>query len=154
MIFSFVEISAVSKRRTPNPKRRILSLEACPEQWDTLGEWADSVKYKGNPVHKKNPGDFALEPPSCPRQGKTLCDGAEVFSYEAAVNLLRTGVVRGLVSEQRRNGWPQNIWAVAPNGVCVEAMLDNRETGTYHGYPMLSDDPLCAEIFRRWAQYE
>jgi hypothetical protein len=32
----------------------------------------------------------------------------------------------------------------------IEAMLDNEQQGTYHGYPMLSDDPLADEVRRRW----
>jgi hypothetical protein len=57
---------------------------------------------------------------------------------------------KGLVSVQERNGWPQNVWAVAANGVPVEAMLENQEIGTYHGYPMLTGDPLRDEVLRRW----
>ena len=64
--------------------------------------------------------------------------------------MLRRGVELGLISEQDRNGWPQNIWGVAGNGVAVEAMLENPELGTYHGYPMTSDDPLEDEVRLRW----
>lgn len=59
---------------------------------------------------------------------------------------------RGLVSAQQRNGWPQNVWAVADNGVELEAQLDNENQGSYHGYPLQASDPLCAEVQVRWRQ--
>lgn len=57
----------------------------------------------------------------------------------------------GLVSVQVRNGWPQNAWAVAKNGLALEGMLENSETGAYHGYPMLAIDPLIDDVLARWA---
>ena len=52
---------------------------------------------------------------------------------------------------QERDGWPQNVWAMAANGVAVEAMLENPLTGRYHGYPMLESDPLADEVRERWS---
>jgi len=40
--------------------------------------------------------------------------------------------------------------AVADNGVPLEAMLENAETGAYHGYPMLPIDPLVEDVRTRW----
>ena len=134
------------RKRKVNPKRRILR---SPQPTD-LARWAKRARYVGNPDHKRNPGDFGLDPPSSPRVGKTLCDGAGVFQLKEAQSLLRQGIEKGLVSEQMRNGWPQNIWSVAPNGTPLEAMLDNQTEGTYHGYPMLSDDPLAATVLELW----
>ncbi len=51
---------------------------------------------------------------------------------------------------QERNGWPQNVWAAHQGRIPLEAMLENPETGTYHGYPMLSYDPLYHEVLKRW----
>lgn len=73
-----------------------------------------------------------------------------MFTRKEAQRLLRHGIEKGLVSEQTRNGWPQNIWSVAQNGTALEAMLDNQTEGTYHGYPMLSDDPLAATVLELW----
>lgn len=67
-----------------------------------------------------------------------------------AQSLLREGAHRGLISVQERGGWPQNVWAIAANGVAVEAMLENPLTGQYHGYPMLESDPLADEVRERW----
>jgi hypothetical protein len=66
------------------------------------------------------------------------------------MRLLRTGAKLGLVSIREENGLPQNIWAVSPNGIPLEAQLDNIETATYHGYPMGPGDPLATEVLNRW----
>jgi hypothetical protein len=140
-------------RRTPSPKREIRTSNPSDKAFvERLKIMAETVTYGGNPEHKRNPGDFGLDPPSLPRQGKTLCDGASIFSRADALSLLREGISRGLVSKQQRGDWPQNIWAVTSSGMALEAMLENRVTGTYHGYPLLDDDPLTTQIFERWSQ--
>jgi hypothetical protein len=137
-------------RRTPNPKRRIQPIPTTSESRARLEDLAERVSYGGNPEHKRNPGDFGLQPPSYPRQGKSLCDEAAIFTRAEALGLLQQGVRRGLVSVQERQGWPQNVWAVAPNSIPLEAMLENPAAGAYHGYPMLEDDPLADEVLERW----
>ncbi len=138
-------------RRKFNPKRRL-----CAPAGNDAARVADllhlsqKVRYGGNPDHKRNPGDFDLNPPSNPRTSKTLCDDAGIVTRAEADRVLRRGVAQGLISEQERNGWPQNVWGIADNGVAVEAMLENPELGTYHGYPMTSDDPLEEEVRLRW----
>ena len=144
------ETNAMKKRTTANPKRRLRAAPVVGGDLLRLAALAAEAVYGGNPEHKRNPGDFRLSPPSLPRPGKTLCDGAQVFARAQAETLLREGLRRGLVSVQERNGWPQNVWAVAENDVPVEAMLENQERGVYHGYPMLSDDPLREEVLQRW----
>jgi hypothetical protein len=106
--------------------------------------------YSGNPEHKRSPGDFGLRPPSAPRPAKTLCDAAGISTREKAVSCLREGSRRGVVSEREIDGWPKNIWAVTEKGVALEAQRD--ASGSYHGYPMPTADPMQAEILRRWAQ--
>jgi len=44
---------------------------------------------------------------------------------------------------------PPYVWSVK-DGIALEAMLENPELGTYHGYPMPVDDPLADEILKRW----
>lgn len=135
------------KRRTQfNDKRRIR--ESC-ESID-LERLALQVQYGGNPEHKRNPGDFGLTPPSLPRPDKELCDSVEVFSRAQARDLLRRGIRRGLISEQMRGEFPQNVWSVSQGGIPLEAQLENRTTGTYHGYPMPLTDPFRDEVVRRW----
>jgi hypothetical protein len=111
------------------------------------------VHYTGNGEHKRNPGDFDLPPPLGPRPGKTLCDGTSIFQRRVALHLLREGIRRGLVSEQARGSYPQNVWAVSDAGIALEAQLDNRETGSYHGYPMREDDAFREKVMVKWRAY-
>lgn len=67
---------------------------------------------------------------------------------------MRGGVLEGLISDQRRGGFPQNIWAVTSNEIPFEAQLDNQETGTYHGYPMPEADPFREVVLRAWRANE
>jgi len=137
----------IRKRRVFNPGRTIA--EKADDVFN-LSSLIDVLRYGGNPEHKMNPGDFGLSPPSSPRQGKTLCDKASVFTRNEALELLREGVRCGLVSMQARNGFPQNRWTVAANGVPVEAQLENAVLGVYHAYPLQDIDPMYAEILNIW----
>jgi hypothetical protein len=110
----------------------------------------DQLRYGGNPEHKKNPGDFDLTPPSIPRVGKSLCDAVGIFSRQVALELLKAGMLKGLVSERYNGKWPQNIWSVTEDGHPLEAQLENPATGAYHGYPMPQSDPLAAEVLDQW----
>jgi hypothetical protein len=134
-----------------NPKRRI---RPQPVDKALLEALAKKVRYGGNPEHKRNPGDFGLDPPSSPRTDSTLCDVTGIFERSKALLLLREGVCRGLISIQERDGLPQNIWAVSEGGIPLEAQLENQATATYHGYPMPPGDPLGPEIVKRWESYE
>lgn len=118
-----------------------------------LSELADRVSYGGNPEHKKNPGDFGLTPPSDPRQAKSLCDVAHIFSRKEALDLLRQGITKGLVSDREEQGWPKNVWSVTNDGIPLEAQLENAQIGCYHGYPMPDSDPLASEVIFRWRQH-
>ena len=109
-----------------------------------------SFRYSGNPEHKSNPGDFGLNPASGPRPSKTLCDQVEIYSRAKAVNLLRAGLRSGTFSEQERDGWPQNVWAVTEKGEPLEAQLEGE--GVYHGYPMPEADPFREKILSRWTR--
>jgi hypothetical protein len=79
--------------------------------------------------------------------GKTLCDNVGIFSRSAALDLLRDGFRRGLVSRQQRDGWPQNVWAITPAGEPLEAQLEGN--GVYHGYPMPENDPFRGVVLKR-----
>jgi hypothetical protein len=108
------------------------------------------VRYRGNPEHKRDPGDHGLPPPLGPRPGKTLCDQAQIFTHSEALRLLREGFQRGTFSVQERNGWPQNVWAVTGTGEPLEAQLEG--DGVYHGYPMPEADPFRETVIRRWSE--
>ncbi len=102
---------------------------------EELSRLADQVSYTGNPEHKEKPGDFGLTPPVQPRPDKSKCDWVGIFDRSIALQRLRAGVLRGLVSQQVRGTFPQNLWAVTAEGHRVEAELEGSTAGTYHGYP-------------------
>ena len=133
-------------RRRYNPKRAISEGLAEVDRQ----RLREKVEYGGNPEHKRNPGDFDLNPPASPRPDKTLCDEVEIFSRDSALELLRRGIDRGLVSQVAAGGWPQNIWSVTENGHPMEAQLENRDKGTYHGYPMPEGDAFRDVVLDRW----
>jgi len=140
----FTDLGMARTRVNSKPKFKVGLDAGC------LKELSSRVKYTGNSAHNRNPGDFGLDQVSSPRPDKTLCDGAQIFEKEVASNLLKEGVLRGLVSEQSRNGFPQQIWAVSSNGIPLEAQLENQEQGTYHGYPLQSSSPLWDLVIERW----
>lgn len=133
-----------------NPKRKLLTPAQVQARMDEFGKLADRARYGGNPEHKKNPGDFGLTPPSDPRQGKSLCDAANIFKRAEAESLLRAGLRKGLVSDRMAGEWPKNVWSVTDEGFAMEAQLENPDLGTYHGYPMPETDPLSREVILRW----
>ncbi|MEW6262722.1 MAG: hypothetical protein AB1641_06550 [Thermodesulfobacteriota bacterium] len=55
-----------------------------------------------------------------------------------------------MISQNEENGFPQNIWAVTDDGQPLEAQLENREQGVYHGYPVPENDPFREVILAGW----
>lgn len=101
----------MKKRRSghTNAKRQI---QADVPQED-LSRLAKAITYGGNPEHKSDPGRFRLQPPSVPRLDKALCDPTGVRTPTKARSILRSGIMKGLVSVQWRGDYPQNIWRVS-----------------------------------------
>jgi len=111
----------MKRRNDYNPKRRIReSVDAV-----FISKLIESVRYDGNPEHKRNPGDFGLTPPRQPKPDKTLCDNVNIASRSEAERLLKVGVKNKLISVRERSGFPQNIWAVTDGGHPLEAQLEN-----------------------------
>jgi hypothetical protein len=134
------------KRKAFNPKRRIEGFV----ELAVLNDLLATVKYgAGNPEHKRSKVSPDLES-SGARPYKTQCHEAAIEGLSVARELLREGVRQGLISCQKRDKFPQNIWAVTTDGVPLEAQLENQGQGTYHGYPMPSIDPFADEILKRW----
>jgi hypothetical protein len=75
---------------------------------------------------------------------------AALSKREQAIRLLKEGIRKGLVSEQIRSGFPQNVWAVTEDGIALEAQLENAGSGTYHGYPLPEDDPFREKVIEKW----
>jgi hypothetical protein len=140
-----------ARRKSFNPKH---SFAGAPSE-DDIKRWLAKVCYGGNPEHKKNPGDYGLTPPSIPRPDKTLCDLAGIFNRAQALQLLKDGIQKGLISQQTRGGFPQNVWAVCKvnnQDIALEAQLENAGNGTYHGYPLPEDDAFREKVLHRWNQ--
>jgi hypothetical protein len=135
-------------RRSYNPKRA-LTVKLPQAELIAL---ANEIAYGGNPEHKRDPGDFGLTPPSTPRGDKTICDEAGIRLRSEALSILRSGVLKGLISRQKSGRFPQNVWAVTGDGSVFEARIENPETGTYHGYPIPGDDPFRDVVFRAWSR--
>lgn len=140
--------------RPIQPRQKFNSKRQMQETCDAaeLDSLALCVEYGGNSAHKRDPGDFDLLPPAQPRPDETLCDAAGITTRAEALQLLREGVSRGLISRQTRGDFPQNVWAVTKEGFPMEAQLDNQVQGTYHGYPMPSTDDFRDEVLKRWNQ--
>ena len=114
---------------------------------------AAKVQYRGNPKHKRNPGNFGLTPPAQALPGATLCDDSGVCSRQEATALLRDGAMLGLVDVHETNGWPRMIWSVRQHDHMVfEARLENRQQGHYHGYPMHEDNPFRADLIAAYRE--
>jgi len=134
-----------------NPKRRLRSWTGNRGDKAYADSLAKSVRYTGNPQHKRDPGDFKLTPPAAPRANATLCDDAGILKKTAAIRLLRDGARKGLVDGRKETGYPFLIWAVR-DGVAFEAQLENADKGEYHGYPMPLSDPLRPAILKADAE--
>ena len=144
----------MSARPSRNPRKfnnnRKICRDCNPEK---LAQLANLVDYSGNQAHKrKKLGDFGLIPPAVARPYKTLCDGVGIHTKQEALQLLKSGIDKGLISQQFRGQFPQNIWAVTDDGFPLEAMLSNRSQGIYHGYPIPETDPFRHEVLKHWSQ--
>jgi hypothetical protein len=91
-----------------------------------------------------------LTPPSGFRPGKSLCDSIQVFTRQAALKLLRKGIKNGLINDRFEGRWSKNVWSVMEDETPLEAQLESAEQGTYHGYPMQTEDPFCEEVIKQW----
>lgn len=153
MVVGSIERQELGMRRKFNPKRTIKNCTVADVE--LLSMLRSTVGYGGKPHHKKNPGDFKLDPPSDPRPNKSLCDVVKVFKKQEALNLLREGIRRGLISSNiNGNSFPKNIWSVIEmeDGklVPLESQIENPEIGTYHGYPLPPTDPMHDCVLERW----
>jgi hypothetical protein len=90
-------------------------------------------------------------PPAAARADKSLCDAVQVSQRAHAVDLLRAGIRRGMISSRGSgSGFPQNVWSLTDDGAPLEAQLENTVKGTYHGYPLPKDDPMYHTIVGEW----
>ena len=126
------ENESTTGRRPPrrvsfNTKRKIRH-DCGPDEPAML---ARRVRCTGDPEHRSDPGDFDLTPRMAPRPYRTPCNEVGINRTKAALNLMKEGIRRGLMSEQQRGGFPQNTWAVTEDGFPLEAQLENQSQGAY-----------------------
>lgn len=127
--------------------KRILAPRGTYSSQDLMN-MIECVKYSGNPLHKKHRGNHDLIPRARRRSGKSLCDLSGIFSKEEALALLKRGLELGTVSKPGIDGWPKRVWAVAGNGMLLEALSDG--TGSYHGYPLTVSDQRLIRVVEIW----
>lgn len=137
-------------QKRSKPKRRVMLAEAGAVDRDELQRMETMAVYRPSPYHKPHSLSGGRRAVPAPRPDKTICDGPSARSHRNAVELLRAGFRRGMVSRQIRRGWPRNVWAVDEDRVVYEAQLSNAEIGEYHGYPMKQDDGFAAFIATEW----
>ena len=65
---------------------------------------------------------------------------------------LNPGDFGKMVSRQERDGWPALVWAVVGDDCVVEARLDNKGQGTYHGYPLSRADAFAEKVLKAWRE--
>ena len=139
-----------SQEARQQTQRNIRSTLLSQVEKDFLKEHA---VYEGASYHKKNPGDFKLNPPSGPRPNKTLCDEAGISRKAQAQALLLQAIDGGLVSEKTEFDFPKHLWV--KNGDHVfEAIYGGSKQGYYHGRPVRRSDPFYEEVARRLREGE
>ena len=108
---------------------------------------ANRVVYVGSAHHKSKAGDYGFHPPTAPRPTKSLCDLSRVISRDEAQDLLRHGVLKGMLSAFEGAELPKYVWSVDDNGVAYEAKIGN---GGYHGYPLENTDDMSKIVLQEW----
>ncbi len=116
---------------------------------DELERMAEKARYSPSPYHKS---ELSGGRSSAPRPDKTVCDVPAPIDCREAAALLKAGILRGMISAQVRQGWPQNVWAVDDGGIVYEAQLGNAGNGEYHGYPMKADDDFTRVVRKEWEE--
>jgi hypothetical protein len=138
-------------REGNNPKRRIAARDRlAPEEREGL---AARLVYGGSGYHKRFPTVYGFGPHSGRRPWKSICDGKRVVAKEEAEQLMRAGVLKGMLSEPMgHGGFPQYVWSVDNDGEAYEAKTDAQRPGPYHGYRLEEDDPMREVVLKTWEE--
>ena len=134
------------KREGNNPKRRIMPRDAV--DLAVLTRLAAQARYLGSAHHKRSLADYDFSPPTNPRPDKSLCDGSRVVRRQEAGELLREGLMRGMIGGLGASGLPKYVWSVDSRERVYEAKI-GRGRG-YHGYELGRDD----DAMRQWVMEE
>jgi hypothetical protein len=145
----------VVERASDNQKRELRTPAPNAADRATL---AARLAYAGSAKHKLKPRAFGLDP--APRDADdTLCDGHAGFTPEdmpRALDVLKRGVLAGLIGHNDKQGDPTILWAIDDNGWIYEARITTPTQGIYHAYPLLPADAFAKKViarYRGWAYY-
>jgi hypothetical protein len=143
----------VVARSSNNEKRRVC--EPVPtDAW--LPALANRATFEGYSKHKLRPRAFGLEPFTGEREDATYCDGHAQFApadMARAPNLLRRGILAGLVGHNLAQGDPTLVWSIDDNGWIYEARVTIPSRAVYHGYPVLQSEAIARPVIARYIEY-
>jgi len=136
----------VTKHQSNNPKRRFLAAGSIEQ--NQLTELADALVYVGSANHKAKAADYGFHPPANPRPTKSVCDKLRVIQRLEAAELLRAGVLKGMVSALDATGVPKYVWVVGDDGEAYEAKGDGGIQ--FHGYRLPPEDDIRDRVLKEW----
>lgn len=143
----------VAARSSDNEKRRVH--EPVPsDEW--LTALAARARFEAYSKHKLQPQAFGLQPFTGQREDATYCDGHANFApadMARVPNLLRRGILAGLIGHNDRQGDPTLLWTVDDNGWIYEGRLTIPSQALYHGYPVLRTEAVARVVIARYIQY-
>ena len=120
-------------RAPPRRRTRRRTIHVPPEI--DLDGLANQVVYEGSAEHKDIPG-FAGQPRL---RADASCCPREITDREMVSGWLRLAIRRGAVGSPWEGEFPRYVWYMHGN-IVFEARLVNRESGSYKGYPLDSDE--------------
>jgi hypothetical protein len=137
-------------RSSNNDKRRLCE-PVPPEAW--LADLAERASFEAYSKHKLWPRPFGLQPFTGEREDATFCDGHAQFGpddTQLAPDLLRRGILAGLVGHNCSQGDPTLLWTVDNNGWIYEMRLTVPSRAIYHGYPVLQTEAIARMVIARY----
>lgn len=139
----------IRKREGNRPDRRIAD-ETTVTAAD-LTALCQRIRYVGSGNHKLRPGDYGFLPSHNPRPSKSPCDAIRAVLFAEATDLMRQGVLLGMVSRFKDGGVPKYIWAVDADGDVYEAKTRPELEAIYHGYRLGDDErEMRTYILKEW----
>ncbi|ABC21039.1 hypothetical protein [Rhodospirillum rubrum] len=151
-------------RRKPEPRRviarsssddkRRLRDPVPPESW--LLDLASRASFAGHPKHKWDPLAFGLPLFSGERPDATYCDHHARFTPadQARIpDLLRRGILAGLIGSIDTHGDPTLLWTVDDTGWIYEGRITIPGRALYHAYPVLPREAIARAVIARYLPY-
>lgn len=134
------------RREGNDPKRRIVPRGKIEPA--VLKRLAKRARYVGSARHKRIPADYGFHPPAAPAPHKSLCDRGGVVKRKEAAELLREGLMHGMISDMDAGDFPKFVWSVDSRGRVYEAIGTD---GDYHGYELGKDDNTMWQwVMKEW----